>query len=296
MSSGILKNTGPTTITWTWGVNGTATDVGAVTVTITDGNGTAVATDASTTNNTDGTYTYVLAVQPDVTELAFAWTDGTSTQYGRIPVVGGWLFTEAQARAFDLATLGSETTYPDKDIASMRQQITADLETWTRRSWVPKYCRYELPGTGTYTIDLRDAYTRLADGTQLQTPGAERDINKIVTATASGTTITPSNIKILRGKLLRTDAAWTNPTRSDPLNVIIEAEYGREPHTDGSDRIGMLLLRDRLVASNISDRASSFSDELGNYQFVTPGVRGAVSNIPEVNRWVMDHTMNLPVF
>ena len=118
-----LVDTGPTTVTWTWYVNGTATDVGSVTVTITDGNGTAVATAASTTNNADGTYTYSLAVQTNTTILKFEWTDGTSTQTDTMTVVGGWLYTEAAARAFDDSALTSVSKYPDADIAAIRQQV-----------------------------------------------------------------------------------------------------------------------------------------------------------------------------
>ncbi len=86
--------------------------------------------------------------------------------------------------------------------------------------------------------------------------------------------------------LWRTDTTWTRATTSDPLNVVVEFTYGVEPGTNGSDRIGMVLLRDRLVPSNISDRASSFSDELGTYRFVTAGFGSNVTSIPEVNAWV----------
>ena len=291
-----LVDTGPTTVTWTWYVNGDKTDVGSVTVTITDGNGTAVATAASTTNNADGTYTYSLAVQTNTTILKFEWTDGTSTQIDTMTVVGGWLYTENAARAFDDSALTSASKYPDKDIAAIRQQVTADLATWTHRAWVPRYCRVELPGNGRYGLPLADAYLRLSDGTPLRASGFLADIRNIISVTVGGVTVTTSNVKIIAGELLRTDATWTQPTTADPLNVVIEYEYGVDPMTDGSDRIGLLLTRDRLIASNISDRASSFSDEVGSYQFVTPGVGRAVSNIPEVNRWVMDHQTRVLVF
>ncbi len=291
-----LVNTGPTTVTWTWYVNGTATDVGTVTVTITDGNGTAVDTAAATTNVGDGIYTYTLAVQTNVTILKFAWTDGTSTQTDTMTVVGGWLYTEVAARAFDDAALTSVSKYSDKKIADIRQQVTADLETWTHRAWVPRYCRVELPGNGAYGLPLAAAHVRLSDGTPLRASGFLADIRSIITVTVGGTSVTTSNVKIVAGELLRTDSTWTYPTTANPLNVVIEYEYGLNPLTDGSDRIGLLLTRDRLIASNISDRASSFSDEPGSYQFVTPGVGRAVSNIPEVNRWVMDHQTRVLVF
>lgn len=192
--------------------------------------------------------------------------------------------------------MNSETTYPDPDIAAMRQAITRDLETWTGRAWVPRYARLEFPGTGTHELRLTDGITRLSDGTRLRTPGIIMDTVRVLNATVGGVSVTTSDIKLIGSKLVRTDATWTHPTTTDPLNVVVELEYGLEPYTDGSDRIGLLILRDRLVASNISDRASSFTDELGNYSFVTAGVRGAVSNIPEVNRWVQDHKVKVYVY
>jgi hypothetical protein len=293
----ILVDTGPTTLTKTWYLDGTATDVGAVTVGIVDGNGTSVVTSGTaTTNNNDGTYDYALAVQADTTVLVATWTASSESQVDYIEVVGGSLFTEAAARAFDNAAMTSATTYTDAIIAAERERITDLLESWTGRSWIRRYARIEARGTGHRELWLNTGSSRLSDGTPLIRNGRGFDTVKVLSATVSGTAATVANITVGNGRLWRTDGYWTTPTVSNPMNVVVEFEYGvASPQAMGADRIGLLLLRDRLVASNIDERASSFSDELGRYDLVTAGVRRAVSNIPEVNLWVMKNSVRVPV-
>ncbi len=76
---------------------------------------------------------------------------------------------------------------------------------------------------------------------------------------------------------------------------MVEYEYGEQPGILGSDRVGMMLLRDRLVPSNISDRAVAFNDELGTIRLVVPGRGGAMTALPEVNEWLMSVNGHLPV-
>ena len=147
--SQLLAGAGPYTLIKSWYVDGTATDVGDVTIGVVDGNGdTIVAAVTATTNNADGTYTYSLADQPNPDQLVIPWTraDTSADLIDRIELVGNWLFTEAQARAFHakadaasaLKPLNSEGEYPDDVIADERLRIQDDLESWTGPSWVPR--------------------------------------------------------------------------------------------------------------------------------------------------------------
>ena len=93
------------------------------------------------------------------------------------------------------------------------------------------------------------------------------------------------------GFIHRTDGFFEKPTAEFPLPVVIEYEYGWDYIRNGVDRIGLKLLIDRIVASNIPDRATSFNDELGNIALVTQG--GGFKNptrIPEVNQWIDENS------
>ena len=272
------------------------TDIGTLTIGIVDiaGNTVVAAGSAVTSDGGDGTYTYDLAAQTTVNQLVVTWTeDGGDVFTTRHEVVGGDLFTVGAARLFDNAALTNSTTYPDLAIATARGRITDKLEQWTGRSWIPRY-RYGLfAGSGDRWLPLRDAGTsRGGSGGE----GAGFDPLTVISGTVNGTSITTGNVAVFdNGYLYRKDGLWNYPPPTNPLNVAVGYEYGQISLVDGVDRIALLLLRDEIVSSNISDRTSRFSDELGTYTFVTPGVGRAVSNVPEVNEWVSAHDVRLRI-
>ena len=288
----LLANAGPYDLTKTWYVDGTATDVGTVTVGIVDGNGDeVVASGTSTTNNADGTYTYALADQTEPNMLTVTWTrsDANGDLSDELEVVGGRLFTEAAFRAHNDDLFSSEARYPDATIAAARDAVTELLEQWTGQSWIRRYVRLELRGTGAYDLGLSDGIARTSAGKHLSRPGRLRHIDTILSASVSGSSITASNVVAERGVLWRTDGTWSTGTTSNPFNVKLEYVYGHAYTTDNVDRIAMLLTADRLRETVMSDRTTSFSDELGTYRYETPGRWGNVSAIPEVNEWVKSH-------
>jgi len=308
--SQLLAGAGPYSLTKTWYVDGTPTDVGDVTIGVTDGNGgEVVAPLTATTNNADGTYTYSLADQANPNILTVTWTrsDTGADLKDRLELVGGWLFTEAQARAFSakadatsaLVPLASETEYPDATIADERARITEDLEYWTARGWVPRYARLELAGNGGSSLSLRDGFCRTADGHNLHRPGRLSDISQILSVTVSGTSVTTTNVEVdpVRARLIRTDSGlWTLPTTSSPYNVVVEYAYGLPYLVDGVDRVALKILVDRLVPSAWPDRVLSADTEYGTTRFVQPGgPMHNVSRLPEVNDWVNRHDHRIMV-
>ena len=284
--------------------DGTATDIGTVTLGIVDANGdTVVSSGTATTDGSDGTYTYSLAAQTEPTLLYVTLTEsGGDTFTVPLEVAGEVLFTELDARQFGAkangtAPLNSATEYTDRMLESERNQISDLLEQWTMRSWVPRYARIELSGTGASDLWLGDGGIRASTGRGMYRPGAMTDIRSIISCTVNGTAVTASNIKFdaSNGHIFRTDGSFTRATKTNPKNVIVEYTYGLDPWTDGARRIGLLLAVDRLVPSAISDRATSFTDELGTLRFETPGRFGNVSTLPEVNHWVKTHTRRIPI-
>lgn len=297
--SRLLANAGPYTLTHTWYVDGTATNVGDVTVGIVDGSGSAVVTPGTaTTNNGDGTYTYSLSDQTTPDILVSTWTrsDTSASVVSHLEVVGSHLFTEPMARAYGAkddgtAPLSSATEYADATILDGRDRITDELEEWTGRSWIRRYCRAEFAGDGTRSLYLQDGIPRLASGYPLHRRGRIMDVVQLLSVSVGGTSVATTNFKVGSGGLIsRTSGVFSSATSSSPLNVVVEWEYGLPFPVDGADRVGMALLVDRLVPSAYPERAISWDSEFGTVRMVTEG--GPMMNrtrIPHVNQWLRDH-------
>jgi len=293
------------TITLTAYSDGTQTDQGTFTIGIVDANGdTVVSAGTAVTDNDDGTYEYVLSAQTEPNVLTATWTEsgGQPIYTTTIEVVGSHLFNEAQVRAFDAksngtAPLSSASEYTDTFLAEERDRVEDLLEAWTERSWVRRYCRAEFAGNGSRLVIARDGDARTSTGEPLHRPGRHTDVVSVISASVNGTAITASNVKVdpTNGAFYRTDGSWSAATSSNPRNVVIEYTYGLGYPVDGVDQVAMMLMIDRLVPSAISDRAVSFTDELGTLRFETPGRFGNVSTIPEVNAWVKSHSVRIPL-
>jgi hypothetical protein len=280
----ILKNTAAS-ITTSWYVDGTATDVGDVTVGIVDSAGTTVvAAGAATTNNGDGTYTYAIAnsLTGSVAEWTVTWTDVDSGDDldTEVEVVGSHLFTEAQARAFDLSALSDASTYSDADIALARDRITDAFESICEISFVPRYAREQLPGTGTPILYV-----------------SKPKVSEVLSATIGGTAQTVSDIVVLPGRgLHHTTTDWTAATRADPLNCVVAYEHGYTKPPGEITRAALIVLREQVVASDIPLRALGYSTEIGNVQLATAGMRGAWFGLPEVDAVLSRFSSHQPVF
>ncbi len=306
--SQLLAGAGSYSLVKSWEVDGTATDVGDVTIGIVDGNGDEiVAVLTATTNNADGTYTYSLADQPDPDQLTITWTrtDTGADLIDRIELVGNWLFTESQARVFHakadatsaLIPLASATEYTDAMIADERLRIQDDLEQWTGRSWVPRYCRVELQGNSSPILPL-GGIPRTSDGFSLARSGHTNDVAQLLTLTVGGVSQTVTNYVLdpVGNNLISKAATFSPATLADPYNVIVEYVYGMSTIVDGVDRIAMKLLVDRLVPSSFPDRALSVDTDFGTTRFVQPGgPMNNVSRVPEVNDWVHRHNYRILV-
>lgn len=286
--SSILKNTGPTTLTKTWYVNGTATDVGTVTIGIVDAAGTVVvAALTATTNNGDGTYTYSLAIQTQVSELTVTWTDSTGQSLvDEIEVRGNHLFTEAEARAFHGAELANATTYPDGDIAEARDRIMDEFQQICGVSFVERYRRDQLPGTGGRVLFVKYPH-----------------VQSVLSATVSGTTVPVANVVATTpdGKgLWRTNGTWTRGTASNPLNVVVEYSHGLDTVPGDIKRAALILLRHLLVkdttGGGLSDRAISLTDEVGTIRLSQPSNRfNRPYGIPSVDTALDRYSHRVPV-
>ena len=282
----ILVNTGPTTITKTWYVDGTATDVGTVTIGIddTDGN-TIVAAGTAVTDNSDGTYEYALAVQTEVKELDVTWTSGDQALTDRINIVGGWLFTEAELRSFYKSDLTSSTTYPDADINAARDRIAAEFEQICGVAFVPTYRRETHAGDGTTVLKVDRPYIRA-----------------ILSATISGTAQTVGNLTFddTLPYVFHTTGTFSRSSTSKPRNVTISYRHGHQTVPPDIKRAAMILARQQLVkdvtGAGIPETASSWNDGTGQYVSFAPNDKtGRWYGIPAVDTALRRYSMQNPI-
>tara|TARA_S200002703_G_scaffold130794_1_gene118131 strand:- start:224 stop:1114 length:891 start_codon:yes stop_codon:yes gene_type:complete len=264
-------------------VDGTLTDAsGSVTVTVTDEAGTTVVNSQTATNDGTGVYYFDLGISntTDVNKLYAVWTGTWESVSQKLrtnhEILGFPLFTEADARAFDIQQLASSSDYSDAVILEERAKITDLLEQWTGSSWTPKFNRAKMQGDTSRVLSV-----------------PHFNVNKVISVKILGETIATTNFEIdnKAGFIHRTDGFFPEPTSEFPMPVIIEYEYGWDFIKNGVDRIALKLLLDRLISTNIPDRATSFNDELGNISLVTQG--GGFKNptrLPEVNQWIEENS------
>ena len=267
-------------------VDGTLTDAGgSVTVTVTDEAGTTIIDGQTATKESTGVYYYDLGIAntTEVNKLFAVWSGSWESVTQKLrthhEILGFPLFTEADARTFDIAQLSSASDYPDAKILEERAKISDLLEQWTGASWTPKYNRAKLVGDATRVLSV-----------------PHFNVNKVISVKILGETIATSNFEIDNnaGFIHRTDGHFSEATADFPLPIVIEYEYGWDYLKNGVDRIALKLLLDRVISTNIPDRATSFNDELGNISLVTQG--GGFKNptrIPEVNQWIEENSMKV---
>ena len=117
---------------------------GAATVTITAHDGSALVTDAAATG-TAGVYSYRLsaALTANLDILTLAWTvqvDGAPETLTTVAeVIGGHLFSIAEARAFDQKQLTNAATFPDSLIDEARGRILDTFQDICGAAFVPRY-------------------------------------------------------------------------------------------------------------------------------------------------------------
>lgn len=244
---------------------------GAVSVSAKNALGSEVAAGTATPDAGDGAYTWALPPQSDVGKLTVSWSGKWSgidqTIRGRVEVVGAFLFTIAQLRAFGDQALKDETAYPAAVISDARARITDSFEQICGKSFVPRYSLDDLRGIKYQShiwlkhlqptkilsclVDTKDLSSQLAD------------------LTFSAT-----------GKVLWKNGSFNGRT------VRIGYEYGYDYPPSDISRAAMVLARYELVTADVSDRMIAFTSDLGTVRMSVPG-RDYPTGIP-----LVDSTLN----
>ena len=211
------------------------------------------------------------------------------------------IFVEEIENGKELASMLCDTAYSLRNGDPHGKLISDAWNDYKRAESQEDFDTHGYTSHGSYNLLSDQRFDKLHDAvvTQVEKYTNYHDINpsfhitKVLSVKVLGESIATSNFEIDEnaGFIHRTDGFFEKPTAEFPLPVVIEYEYGWDYIRNGVDRIGLKLLVDRIVASNIPDRATSFNDELGNIALVTQG--GGFKNptrIPEVNQWIEENS------
>jgi hypothetical protein len=287
MSVQVLKNT-PATLSVQFTLDGTPADPGSVTVTVLRADGTTLASgSASGTGTNPRTFGLTTAHTALLDRLTVTWASvalGTLTTQAE--VVGALLFTESEARAFHDGALADTTVYTDDRIAARRAALT-DLFEQLGVFAIPRYRLVTLDGSGRTTQLLPDIRVTALRSIETREHGTQ-------TWTAFTAAELADTFVDNAGEMLRESLGVFPCGRQ---NVRAGYEYGRRELPADLSYAALLEARDKLVTSNISDRAISYTTDAGTAQLWTPGLSGrgqAVSRLPEVDRILRLYAERVP--
>lgn len=274
-----VARTAVAVLSHTFEVGETPTDsTTTVTVSIVDANGTVVSSgSASLAGAGTGTYTYTLPGQAGLGVLTASWSatiaGAAVLETDAVEVVGGFFFRLSELRASD-ATLSDTAKYTGAALAVARLETEVECEAICDRTFVPRYRRLTLDGTGTQDLVIGDAELRTIRAARISQQPGQAFVALTVTELAALALI---GDRVLR----RTDSAvWTLGTG----NVIIEYEHGLDLPPDDLRRASLVRARTRLNIhrSGIPDRAMSFQiAEGGTFRLSMPGAYK--TGLPEVD-------------
>lgn len=265
------------TLLKTFYVDGVAADpTGSPTVTITRDDGTSVTAGTAVNETPVGQWSVTVASANNqtldrLTVTWFAVVGGSTQEYtDAVEVAGGELFTLAQART--LSPLSNTTTYPTAAIVEARTMVESALEDACGVAFVPRYRRETVSGDGSQmlllTPRLRAIRSVSVDGVAMSAPALAA-----IKAQPSGVAYNP--------------AWWTGGI----ANLEIGYEHGHDYPPPRVSQAALLWCKNFLVKGPIDDRMTSMSTDDGTFALSTPGMRGAMVGIPEVDAVISQYSL-----
>ena len=265
-----------------------ADPAGTVTVKVARANGTVVlAAGTATTNAGTGVRTVALSAanntQTDV--LTCTWTDGTVTLTTTVEVVGAYYASTKQIRESD-EVLADTRKYPAATLVAARRSVETEFEDYCRASFVPRYRRVRLDGSGDTEQLLPDPYVRSVRSVRVyDTDGTYEALTSTELAAIE---VNDS------GVVKRTDGEVFDKGEQ---NLVVEYEHGLDrPPSDLADAF-MLRLRDMVNRAHrgVPDRASTFTSDVGGtYSLLVAGRGGSITGIPDVDVALRRYSRRIP--
>jgi hypothetical protein len=265
----------------------TATNVstGSMTIGIVDEAGRVVTpAGTSTTTSSTGVYKYALQAQTDLKRLTATWsgTFGTAMEFTtQHEVVGGVYATPIEVRNMDSIS-GESSTFPTADLVEATTWAEAVIDDYCGTSFVYRYERDVLDGTGTDTIRLSRMFPR-----------------KIIAASIDGVALTSDEINNIAlhdsGVIVREDDIWEFTPAGKKVIIEYEAGVDKTPPPDIA-WAARTLARYHLIeqVSRIPERALSISSEFGNIALSQPSM-SKPTPLPDVNVILNRHRHRAPV-
>ena len=258
---------------------------GTVTVTVTRADGTVLASAQPTDGTGTNARTYGLSVAQTAVldRMSVAWVvSGTTVATTEVDVVAAPWFGNAELRGIETSLTNTEK-FDAATITTARLQVEAFIEGLTHRRFVPGYTLETLPGVSGCNLIVRHPdVRRVRSAALLDDPGA----SATETLTAGELAAIPSSAS---GIVTRYANSWAARW------VRIGYEHGLTVPPPDLKRAAMRLVRELLVnevKGQVPDNATNFqSSEFGwSAVLVTPGVRGAHTRLPTVNKAIDDWT------
>lgn len=279
MATTRVQRSAAATLSHTWYVDESPTDpTGTPTYAIADANGVAVASGNATVVTGEGRTTLPLSGQSAVAWYTVTWSATVGghalVEYDQVEIVGGYLFTLADARASD-ESLGDTSKYPTADLKAKRLETEVECEQICDQAWAVRYRRLVLDGTGLSDLPVPDGGDVHRGGILLR--GVRTVRRAAIAPTLVGTFVDLTGAQLAAvavtadGKLRRTDGhVWTEGIQ----NVVLEYEFGNDAPPEDLQWAAKQRLRQRLNLnkSGVPERASSYTvDGGGTYRIAMPG-------------------------
>lgn len=267
--------------------DGEPVDPGTVTVTVTRSAGTVLATAAATSGSGTAARTYTLTAAQTATldRLHVTWVaSGVTLATIEVDVVAAPSFSNAELRAAEVAVKNAAQFTP-AIISLARLQVESFFEKITHRRFVPGYHYVTIPGAPGQRLVLPHVDVRTIRSAELLDDPSASPIETLTAGELAAIPPAPD------GVITRYSGSW------NARWVRTGYEWGLSTPPADVKRQMMRLTRELLVGEKtgqLPDNATSWqSTEMGwSAVLVTPGVRGAHTRLPSVNKCLDDWTFD----
>jgi len=250
-------------------------------VIVKDSAGTTLTSGTSTVTSDATIFKFSLTpaqlAQVDVYTATWTATIGgqVDTYETQFEVVGGFLFTIEELRAFD--TNLPSATYPDAKVRDAREAAQNRLETLLGVAMRRRGSREELDGTGTRDIQVLN-----------------REPRRVVSGSIDSTALTAGDITDLKyypsGRIRRKTGSWG----WGDLNVTLFYEHGFTQAPEPVRRACMALARANLVGNEMWSRRTGEQTDIGFFRLTLAGRAGSPTGLPEVDAVIQQYGRTIP--
>ncbi len=264
----VLRASGATASIVLYDANGNVADADGTnngSAAIFDSAGASAASGLAATRDSPGTYRVAIPnslTKLDTYRIDWSWAAGAVTRTTYVELVGGFLFTIADLRAFD-SSLASVTA---AEAVAKRQIVEEKFERACGVSFTPRGARLFVDGRGS---------------DRLLIPILE--LSSLVAAKIDGTALTSSELADVAvypfGMLRRGSGVWSSGNR----NVELLVEHGMSAVPEPIYRAGLAYAKHLLTKSALeNERATAVFTDLGGYRLSLAG-RDGPTGLPEVD-------------